>query len=433
MYKQALIASLFLASPSFATDLQPFTDLNTILSAEKIGNTIKFTTSGGVKTLNLNTEVWSHNPATVPSISASSINLWQEWNDRGVDAESLLPDWYHKETYGRVFPKTASGTSSWLLHAPADEGAVFTAQYLIDIKGRRTLKLPMDYIFNYIVDKNRVFLLSPFGISELNLTNGERVEYWTLPIARDIQGYVKLEKTIYYLSRIYGLQKVVPDTGEVSFVHAFGPYITNGYQFSELIDYDGKLYVLAVGFGGSGKASNATSGYTCLLAYDPKSDTLEEFTTGIPYAYRLKPEGEWIYGWGHYTEYSEGGESNSYGGAFRFNTKTKEAELLSNLPISDININPLSARSIIINDSEIVITKMKYDHAEKQLIEYEKESFNMRNLGRKKFLAKYKELSTELETLKKDNSEETIKLLTGIKFITTTIKFQDPPAEIKTY
>lgn len=431
MFFKCLFVLHIFASVAFAEQPQPFSNLNTMLAVEKDGNSIRFTAAGGQKTLNLANGAWSYVPSTT-NISEPI----DAWHKKGAQSKEIVPSWapHLSPYYITTFPRGATKDSPWLLIEEGNEAGASVRQHLLDVLGKRSFLLPLDGYFDFAIAAGHAFLISPFGVSDLDLNTGSRIEYWTLPITNDIQGLVQNDGAIYYLTAHYGLFKVASPQNAISFAASFSPYIREGYRFSGLVSHEHKLYVLANKYGSYGKFWNYLSKDTecLLLAYDPKSERITEYKTGIEYSDNLKVSENWIYGWGHHIDMGDGG-STSYGGAFRFIATGQELEPLSYTPISKMETDLLTATSIIINEDTASATHLKYDTVKKRYVEDSTEDVVQQEIGWENFHKKEAEFNSKY---REDNSAEikrAMETLSRMKFSYTTMKFDVSPAQIETY
>lgn len=331
--------------------LYPFINLNSVSKIAQAGNRLMFTTPNGVKSFDLSTNTWTYAPDPNARFSIESPHSdFYSLKSTGVEP----PSWAPSSTYKTTVASFGDQNARWILTALADEGATYFRQDLINVQNRKVYELPFEEFVTFLVEGRSAWVAGPLGISRINLDSGKSVDYQTLPAWQSMMGYAETEKQLFYVSFHLGLFSIDTKNHDISPVSSINVYAEQGYKFFDLLQADGRLFLLARQMDTIGRYLDK-NGSTLLLMYNPETGATSAVNTKISLARRLVQVGTDIIGYGSYLEGYEGGESAMFGGAFSLSKKGGEVSVLSELPIASLQFNPWHALSIELNDQRAVI------------------------------------------------------------------------------
>jgi len=346
------ILSCICISPGWGQSNQPFVDLNIISKIEQTASRLVFHSPAGKKSLNIRSGEWSY--ALNPDARFHGAQPRQNFYSR-PSIKIDMPDWYQKPTYLKIVAVDDINTPRWLLTANAGGGATYSSQNLIDVKNRRVYRLPYEEFVSFTIDSRFAWVAGERGICRIDLGSLERVNYLTLPSFDSIVAQEMIDNQLYYLTRSFGLFAVM-NTGEISPITDVNVYAQRGFKFLSALQAKGRLWLLAVEMDPVGRYIKRKEAML-LLNVDPKSGSVSAINTKIPYARHLILRHNELIGYGSRTEWYEGGDSVTFGGAFRYNIQTATLKVLAKLPITNLQLDPPRALSISVNDGPQITVK----------------------------------------------------------------------------
>ncbi len=314
-----------------------------------------FSTASGTKTFDLASKSWTYQPDSSARFSVVSPRpALAARKQLGI----RIPEWAPNAVYRSAEAVSGNKDALWIMTSLANEGAYLFRQDLIDIKNRRVYELPYEEFTTFLVEGRSAWVGGPRGLCQVDLDTGKRVNYHTLPQWERMTGHADTGKTIYYLSFRHGLFSVDTGTSEIETIAGINSYAERGHRFFDLLSVEGKLYLLAHKMDLLGNFIDKKETIVVLI-FDPHTRTVSEVDAKIAFAGRLILDGMNIIGYGSYLQGYEGGEEETFGGAFSLSVNSGQVTVLSEYTIVTLELKQRKALSVDLTEQLAIIRHLE--------------------------------------------------------------------------
>jgi hypothetical protein len=324
-----------IALSSIDSTKQTFKDYNQIISFFEHDSILFAVTANGVLSYNELEDKWS--------ISKSDSNyLHKTTQVKALLTEDELPDNYEKSTYTEIIKQH----NDWLLISHGNEEKGYK-QEVVNTSEKRIYRFPYECIWDFIVKDETIWIGSGFGISRINTNTLERVDYRMLPSFKEIRNTFEFADKIYYLDYEYGLFVYDKQSKQVSPIVEINKFAyENNIKFNNSILINNTIYIAVTRME---KCIPYLAGNACVLTFNLESNLSNKIETELQYFDSFLHKDSYLYCYGEYQQFFEGGDYTFYGGVVGLNLENGQLNMLSNTPIVSLTErqNGLDALSII--------------------------------------------------------------------------------------
>lgn len=337
--------------------LYPFVDLNSVKprGIYKTESGIVFRTAAGIKIFHSETSSWSYGVATPERVfSAETYKslLWESFGLWGIE----FPKWYPVGSYTGIEDVSGVDNSSWMLTTQPNEGGGHDGQDVVDTKLGKIYRLPYDRFTSLLVDGNTVWLGSVDGVTAIDLQSLARTDYLTLPVGKGVIDAYSLENKVYYGVVDAGAFIIQRDDGGVQPIQAVNKAMQQGYRLEDMVLHEETLFFLMTSVGKSGYLQG---GNALLGVHDLKTAATRVIDTELKFADKLRTHDGRVYGYGHRTEWYEGGQRGKVvGGAFEFRPGSGSFVKLLDQPLDYWNAK--EGVGMFVEDDEGVVSDIHH-------------------------------------------------------------------------
>lgn len=336
-----------------------------VYSINKEGKHLVFRTSQGVKKYNQVTGKWSYERSNLTLKDHNKKIL-----DRASDFTHLIP----KNTiiigwpYYRGISVDNYEHPRYLLVRETGEDGVTSRNKIIDLDNGIVYLLPHQYsqVFRsmYVTEDN-IWLGSTKSIAKITKKE-EKEGFLTYFTTISDKSYVRqpfiYKDQIYYISN-YGLVSVSQD-GKI---YDALKLLNKKYKVNRLMIVKDEMLLLV-----KERPSNIAKGLLLIIFKTNDSlykniQLLKDYkivpTGGANYIDHLIVKNDYMFAFGHYQRWVEGGEYSDYGGSFRYSYKKKNMKNIAVIPIDYMDLNKKIAVSRTDNvDASITIKILSFDN-----------------------------------------------------------------------